>query len=501
MEFDLLRDQPSIIKVIGVGGGGSNAVNHMYRQGIKGVEFIICNTDAQALEMSPVPNKIQLGLSLTDGRGAGSIPEVGRNAAIESIEDIRRVLLHDAKMVFITAGMGGGTGTGAAPIIAQAAREMGILTVAIVTIPFEFEGKKRKQQADEGIEQLKKSVDSILIIRNQKLREMFGNLQLSEAFANADNILTTAAKGIAEIITVTGYINVDFEDVKTAVQNSGVAIMGSAIAEGENRAVKAVEQALSSPLLNDNNIKGARYILMNIASGSKEVTMDEIGDITDFIQDQAGLTADIIWGNCHEESLGEKLSVTIIATGFKTRAELGVETEREQKSTKTVHVLDPTANAESKNEEATLADPLEPVLKTEGQPAVAGSELTFEFTFPNAQPQQEAAVVAPVTEKQQEERVNSVYNLNDTPQEDPMDDQLRKSKERIAKLKSLSMKIGGGNVTDLEREPAYRRRNVKLDSVPHSSESNVSRYTLTGEEEGKKSELRPNNSFLHDNVD
>jgi cell division protein FtsZ len=240
---------------------------------------------------------------------------------------------------------------------------------------------------------------------------------------------------------------------------------------------------------------------MNIASGSKEVTMDEIGDITDFIQDQAGLTADIIWGNCHEESLGEKLSVTIIATGFKTRAELGVETEREQKSTKTVHVLDPTPNAESKNEEATLADPLEPVLKTEGQPAVAGSELTFEFTFPNAQPQQEAAVVAPVTEKQQEERVNSVYNLNDTPQEDPMDDQLRKSKERIAKLKSLSMKIGGGNVTDLEREPAYRRRNVKLDSVPHSSESNVSRYTLTGEEEGKKSELRPNNSFLHDNVD
>ena len=304
MEFDLLRDQPSIIKVIGVGGGGSNAVNHMYRQGIKGVEFIICNTDAQALEMSPVPNKIQLGLSLTDGRGAGSIPEVGRNAAIESIEDIRRLLLNNAKMVFITAGMGGGTGTGAAPIIAQAAREMGILTVAIVTIPFEFEGKKRKQQADDGIEQLKKSVDSILIIRNQKLREMFGNLNLSEAFANADNILTTAAKGIAEIITVTGYINVDFEDVKTAVQNSGVAIMGSAIAEGDNRAVKAVEQALSSPLLNDNNIKGARYILMNIASGSKEVTMDEIGDITDYIQDQAGLTADIVWGNCHDEGLG-----------------------------------------------------------------------------------------------------------------------------------------------------------------------------------------------------
>ena len=312
MEFDLIKDKGSIIKVIGVGGGGSNAVNHMYRQGIKGVEFVVCNTDAQALEMSPVPTKIQLGSSLTEGRGAGSIPEVGRNAAIENIEDIRRLLLENTRMVFITAGMGGGTGTGAAPIIAQTAKEMGILTVGIVTIPFEFEGKKRKQQADEGIEALRNSVDTILIIRNQKLREMFGNLNLSDAFSHADNILTTAAKGIAEIITVTGYINVDFEDVKTAVQNSGVAIMGSAIAEGEHRAIKAVEEALDSPLLNDDNIKGARYILMNVASGSKEVTMDEIGDITDFIQEQAGLTADIIWGNCHDETLGEKILVTII---------------------------------------------------------------------------------------------------------------------------------------------------------------------------------------------
>lgn len=260
MEFDLQREHTSIIKVIGVGGGGSNAVNHMYRQGIKGVEFIICNTDAQALEMSPVPSKVQLGSSLTEGRGAGSIAEVGRNAAIENIEDIRRILLDNTRMVFITAGMGGGTGTGAAPIIAQTAREMGILTVGIVTIPFDFEGKKRKIQADEGIEALKRSVDTILIIRNEKLREMFGNLKLSEAFSHADDILTTAAKGIAEIITVTGYINVDFEDVKTAVQNSGVAIMGSSMAEGENRAIKAVEQALASPLLNDNNIKGARYI-------------------------------------------------------------------------------------------------------------------------------------------------------------------------------------------------------------------------------------------------
>src|SRR5436190_3756187 len=325
LQFELPKDRTSIIEVIGVGGGGSDAVNHMYRQGIKGVEFIVCNTDAQALEISPVPMKIQLGSSLTEGRGAGSIPEVGRNAAIENIDELKAILGDNTKMVFITAGMGGGTGTGAAPIIAQAAKELGILTVGIVTVPFIFEGKKRKIQADNGIDELKKNVDTLLIICNDKLREMYGNLKLGEAFSHADDILTIAAKGIAEIITVTGYINVDFEDVKTVMTNSGVAIMGSAVANGENRAVQAVEEALASPLLNDNNIKGARYILMNIASGSHEVTMDEIGSITDYIQDEAGLTADIIWGNCTDETLGEKLSVTIIATGFKTREELGIE--------------------------------------------------------------------------------------------------------------------------------------------------------------------------------
>src|ERR1700690_251019 len=288
MKFEISKDSPSIIKVIGVGGGGSNAVNHMFRQGIKGVEFVVCNTDSQALEISPVPHKIQLGASLTEGRGAGSIPEVGKNAAIENIDEIKSVLFDNTKMVFITAGMGGGTGTGAAPIIAQAAKEMGILTVGIVTVPFLFEGKKRKLQADTGIEELKKNVDTLLVICNDKLREMYGNLKLGEAFSHADDILTTAAKGIAEIITVTGYINVDFEDVKTVMTNSGVAIMGSAIANGDDRAIVAVEQALSSPLLNDNNIKGARYILMNIASGTHEVTMDEIGAITDYIQDEAG---------------------------------------------------------------------------------------------------------------------------------------------------------------------------------------------------------------------
>ena len=507
MEFDLLRDSESIIKVIGVGGGGSNAVNHMYRQGIKGVEFIVCNTDAQALETSPVPYKVQLGSSLTEGRGAGAIPEVGRNAAIENIEDIRKVLLANTRMVFITAGMGGGTGTGAAPIIAQTAREMGILTVAIVTMPFEFEGKRRKQQADEGIELLKQNVDTIIIIRNQKLREMFGNLNLSEAFAHADNILTTAARGIAEIITVTGYINVDFEDVKTAVHNSGVAIMGSAISEGENRATRAVELALASPLLNDDNIKGARFILMNIASGSKEVTMDEIGDITDYIQEQAGLTADIIWGNCHDATLGEKLSVTIIATGFKTREELGSEISRAKDKAKTIHSLNEEVKVKKENIESNSVKDVifnEPVLKKDLPVSLITDEkeeLTFEFALNQPQENQVVSTVADNKEEETEKKNSVVYDLYDKDfSDDSTEEQLRKSRERIMKLKSLSYRIGTANISDMEKEPAYKRRNIKLDSVPHSSESNVSRYTLSNEEE-KKSELRQNNSFLHDNVD
>jgi len=508
MEFDLMRDGASIIKVIGIGGGGSNAVNHMYRQGIKGVEFIVCNTDAQALETSPVPTKVQLGSSLTEGRGAGSIPEVGRNAAIENIEDVRKILLENTRMVFITAGMGGGTGTGAAPIIAQTAREMGILTVAIVTIPFEFEGKKRKQQADDGVELLKKNVDTIIIIRNQRLREMFGNLNLSDAFANADNILTTAAKGIAEIITVTGYINVDFEDVKTAVQNSGVAIMGSGIAEGENRATRAVEQALSSPLLNDNNIKGARYILMNVASGSKEVTMDEIGDITDYIQDQAGLSADVIWGNCVEEQLGEKISVTIIATGFKTRDELGNEITQAKSQTKNIHTLvDDTNlkkesfdNLQSKQDVTPKVSPLEPVLKSEQITPKETEKQDLQFEFTITPPKREKTITLEPVNNIDENKSSKVHDLYDSDPSDDSEEQLRKSKERISKLKSLSYRIGSSNISELEKEPAYKRRNVKLDSIPHSGESNVSRYTL-GPEEEKKSELRPNNSFLHDNVD
>ena len=316
MNFNLPKEESSIIKVIGVGGGGSNAVNHMYKQGIRGVDFVVCNTDQQALDMSPVPKKIALGSSLTEGRGAGAQAEVGRNAAIENLDDIKEILGTDTKMVFITAGMGGGTGTGAAPVIAEAAREQGILTVGIVTIPFGFEGKKRKLQASLGLEELKKHVDTVLIISNDKLREMYGNLKLSEAFGQADDVLSIAAKGIAEIITVEGYVNVDFEDVRTVMTQSGVAIMGSATTSGEDRAIKAVEQALASPLLNDNNIFGASNILLYISSGKEEVTMDEVAEITDYIQEEAGMDADVIWGNGTDEEMGDKLTLTIIATGF-----------------------------------------------------------------------------------------------------------------------------------------------------------------------------------------
>src|SRR5690606_36676132 len=315
------KEQSAIIKVIGVGGGGGNAVNHMYKQGISGVDFIVCNTDAQALELSPIPNKVQLGASLSEGMGAGADPTVGENSAIESIEDIKRMLGSNTKMLFITAGVRGGTGTGASPVLAKAAKELGILTVAIVTTPFAFEGKRRRVQAEEGLGELRKYVDSYLVISNDRLRDIFGNLTMTAAFAMADDILTTAAKGIAEIITIPGYVNVDFKDVRTVMNDSGVAIMGNAVSEGEERALRAVEGALASPLLKDNEIEGARYILLNITSGKQEVTMDEVTIITDYIQEKAGLSADLIWGNCINESFENELSVTIIATGFQTSEE------------------------------------------------------------------------------------------------------------------------------------------------------------------------------------
>jgi len=338
MEFDLPKmgaaaesNANSIIKVIGVGGGGSNAVNHMFLQGIVGVDFIVCNTDRQALDISPVPHKIQLGPTLTEGRGAGMIPEMGMNAAIENIEEIREILSKNTKMVFVTAGMGGGTGTGAAPVIAQVAKDLGILTVGIVTVPFNFEGRKRRQQAEEGLDKMRQNVDTLLIINNERLREFGKNMSLSSAFSHADNVLTVAAKGIAEVISVTGTINVDFNDVNTVLRNSGQAIMGSAVAAGEDRALVAVKEALTSPLLNDNDINGASYVLLNITYGDQEVMMDEITEITDYIQDAAGATADVIWGHGYDATLGDKISITLIATGFSSSPITGFERAPERK--------------------------------------------------------------------------------------------------------------------------------------------------------------------------
>lgn len=343
ISFDLPKNQSNVIKVIGVGGGGSNAINHMFSQGIKGVDFVICNTDSQALENSPVPNKIQLGVSLTEGLGAGANPKVGEQSAVESMEEIRNMLTTNTKMIFITAGMGGGTGTGAAPIIAKMAKDMDILTVGIVTIPFQFEGKTRNDQAHIGVEKLRQNVDSLVVINNNKLREVYGNLGFKAGFSKADEVLATAARGIAEVITHHYTQNIDLRDAKTVLANSGTAIMGSATASGANRAKEAIGRALDSPLLNDNKIKGAKNVLLLIVSGSDEITIDEIGEISDHIQNEAGHSANIIMGVGEEETLESSISITVIATGFN------VEQQNEIVNTETkkiIHTLEDEQKAE-----------------------------------------------------------------------------------------------------------------------------------------------------------
>jgi cell division protein FtsZ len=329
--FDLPKNQSNVIKVIGVGGGGSNAINHMFQQGIKGVDFVICNTDSQALQNSSVPNKIQLGVSLTEGLGAGANPEIGQQSAIESITEIEKMLDSNTKMVFITAGMGGGTGTGAAPVIAQLAKEREILTVGIVTIPFQFEGKVRYEQAMNGVERLRKNVDSLIVINNNKLREVYGNLGFKSGFSKADEVLATAARGIAEVITNHYALNIDLRDAKTVLSNSGTAIMGSATATGETRAKDAIVAALDSPLLNDNKIAGAKNVLLLIVFGTTEITMDEMGEINEYIQSEAGYSANIIMGAGEDPNLGEAVSVTIIATGFNVEQQAGIVNAEPQK--------------------------------------------------------------------------------------------------------------------------------------------------------------------------
>jgi cell division protein FtsZ len=343
ISFDLPKNQSNVIKVIGVGGGGSNAINHMFQAGIKGVDFVVCNTDAQALENSPVPIKIQLGVSLTEGLGAGANPEVGEQAAIESTEEIKQMLGVNTKMIFITAGMGGGTGTGAAPVIAKMAREMDVLTVGIVTIPFQFEGKIRNEQAQQGVEKLRAQVDSLIVINNNKLREVYGNLGFKAGFSKADEVLATASRGIAEVITHHYTQNIDLRDAKTVLSNSGTAIMGSAHASGGTRATDAIRKALDSPLLNDNKIKGSKNVLLLIVSGEEEITIDEIGEINDHIQDEAGHSANIIMGVGEDEKLGDAISVTIIATGFN------VEQQNEIVNTETkkiIHTLEDEQRAQ-----------------------------------------------------------------------------------------------------------------------------------------------------------
>ncbi len=516
MQFALPKSSNSPIKVIGVGGGGSNAVNTMFEQGIKGVDFVVCNTDSQALDVSPVPIKVQLGSTLTAGMGAGSIPEVGKNAAIENLDDLIEILGADTRMVFVTAGMGGGTGTGAGPVIAKACKEKNILTVGIVTVPFRFEGKKRTDQAKEGLANMRDAVDTLLVIRNDKLRELYGNQSISKAFINADQVLCTAAKGIAEVITRTGQINVDMNDVQTVMKDAGNAIMGAGSASGEGRSQKAVTLALESPLLNDNDITGASQVLLNITVGSDEILMDEIMEITDYIQDAAGQSAEVIWGYAIDETLTEEVCVTVIATGFEAHE---ITTSSEPVAPrKIIHDLGDDAKEVTKAVE-TPVNTSTPEVDTTPQPSLFTEDVV------------EATDLEPVVEEKEIEEEKIVHNLDDAPltenvatttTEDSitstadaasMEENKQKAREAFLErqsqvkrtLNDVKMKLRlPGRIADIENEPAFKRRNVTLDDISHSSESSVSHFSINEEvdENGeRKIELRDDNPFLHDNVD
>jgi len=507
----------SIIKVIGVGGGGSNAVNHMFKQGIKDVEFVVCNTDNQALNGSPVPNRLQIGANLTEGLGCGANPEVGKNAALESKEQIREMLT-GTKMVFVTAGMGGGTGTGAAPVIAKIAKDMDILTVGIVTAPFGFEGKKKMNQAELGIDSLRNNCDTVIVILNDKLREIFGNLSINQAFAQADNILTTAAKGIAEIITLAGYVNVDFQDVRTVMLNAGAAVMGSAETRGDNRAKKAAEGALASPLLDNRDIMGAKKILLSIISGVEaELQMDELTEITEYIQEQAGDDAEMIFGHGVDPDLGDRIRVTVIATGFNN-SELKAASLLEKKAEeKKVHNLDKSQgwlfNSESTQQPVMDEFRRDVELKKtpekteEPKEEKNGREILFNGPFvPVEVPQ------AQMDDEQGDESLFKEDDFEDTSErygdqvinEDGMMD-VRSTKQRLqqqAEERKEKMKQARKNEMTKEEFnekwslPAYLRRGVKMNDVPHSSEQFISKYNLNDD-----NNILGNNKFLHDNVD
>ncbi|MBU6158938.1 MAG: cell division protein FtsZ [Bacteroidetes bacterium] len=553
IHFDLPKEKSSIIKVIGVGGGGSNAVNHMHAQSIEGVNFIICNTDAQAIAQSNVPNKIQLGPNLTQGLGAGANPDIGRQATEESLEEIKRILEVNTKMAFITAGMGGGTGTGGAPIISKICKDLGILTVGIVTTPFGYEGKKRQQQADEGISRMKEYVDTLLIISNDKLRHQFGNLKMKEAFSKADNVLATAAKCITDVINSTGQINVDFADVCTVMRNGGKAILGNAAAAGEDRARKAIEEALNSPLLNDNDIRGARWILININSsaGEFEFTMDEVEVIQNIVLSQAGEDTDVIMGMGYDESLGDQIGITLIATGFEEKKEgeyknavvpsktvvpkepekvvlvLGEETT----PTKTEQVQFQPAIA-AQQEELPFSYPTQPFIAEAEQDQTAaansGGYLTKptviyeqESGHPVASEKEDVAVPSPTIQWIQDDTdvfdmqliekdvaltdqvpVNLTRNMHADEQPgivDEEDEQKKKAAERLQKLRNISFNIYGGDANhDFDTVPAYMRRNLDLYSTISPAENFYSNYTVKNDE-NNQSHINKLNSFLDGN--
>ncbi len=498
--FEIPKQYKSIIKVIGVGGGGSNAVNHMFNQGIKKVEFIVCNTDHQSLMSSPVQNKLQLGSNLTQGLGAGANPEKGREAALESREEIREMLSDDTNMVFITAGMGGGTGTGAAPIIAEVARELGILTVGIVTAPFGFEGRKKMELAKAGITELKNSCDTVLVILNDKLREVFGNLSIRNAFAQADNVLTTAAKGIAEIITVPGYVNVDFEDVKTVMSNSGTAVMGASQSDGEGRALRAAEEALNSPLLNEKDIHGAQKILLSIISGEEaELQMDELIEITDYIKDMAGDEAEVIFGHGIDSELGENIRVTVIATGFDKKDVLDQEQNQHKvidlesnkplkKSSPQISMFDINENKPEENE-APIEPPRTYIFEKPQPEEKANSGLSDHKVGLDEQEEVLEEIVKP---DQMESVQDGKYELE-------MKKELlaRQSQERVERLKKMKRNpINDEDFKEKYNQPAYQRRNVTLKDTPNSWDESISRYSLNDD-----NHITGNNKFLHDNVD
>ncbi|MDG1917133.1 MAG: cell division protein FtsZ [Flavobacteriales bacterium] len=558
LAFDLPKNQSSVIKVIGVGGGGSNAVNYMYENGIDGVDFAVCNTDLQALEASPITTKIQIGAEITEGLGAGANPEVGRQAAEESIDRIDELLESNTKMLFITAGMGGGTGTGAAPVIARAAREKGILTVGVVTVPFWTEGGYRKEYAEKGLEELREQVDTLLVINNDRLIEVYGDLTLSQAFAKANEVLNTATKGIAEVISQTLMVNIDLNDAKRVLQNSGSAVMGQAYASGENRAIEAIEAALDSPLLHDNNIKGAQQVLLKIVTGSgeKEIRMTELFSIKKHIQDVAGSDVNIIEGIGVEDGLNDEISVTVIATGFKVNKNIGpakpitpkvynldkddqateeevvpqdtVKQEPQESITQDTFesIFDDNSQVTSEEPQATLNFDLEeesPVLNfTLEEEGTEESPIDFPLATENLQVEESVMATNEVEESDNNDEV-VVHNL-EMEEEAPEDvisdlkDEVEKeeftqinhgisaeqmalrSRQRMERLREITVKLRTpSGLTDLESQPAYKRREIELDDVAHSSESDNSSYVL-GEDDDKNVGLKPNN-FLHDNVD